>query len=195
MHTNQISAFRAISGNRNIIIHEPFLLDGHTYATDGRVIIRWPRVMKGFEHFDETTEKGAGFRKAVLAQFDFFANPGVLALIPFDSLKLEPVIERDMFRDGEPNNDNPHMDEAGEAYVCRCSPVKLHARTFDARRLLFIRQHLPDAAYFDEPEALATQPLRFVFDEAGKGQGVFMPLNMKSAPHKHWNGAEFVPGW
>lgn len=204
MHHNQISAFCALDAiPERKLITKPFTLNGHTYATDGKMMIRWPGHMTGFSALiPEMSDKSAKFAASVMAQFDFF-KPQLLKreLKPLSSVAIEPIIHRDLFRDGgeiAPDADPIFSCELGEAWVCRLTPVKIgEKRAFDARRLLFIRQHLDDVHYIEEDDVTEFSPMHFVFGGDEQGEGVLMPVRWREGAqlHSHWNGVKFCPGW
>lgn len=204
MHHNQISAFAALDTQpERAHITKPFTLNGHTYATDGRMMIRWPGHMEGFDPIiSEADEKSAKFATSVLAQFDFF-KPQLLKreAKPLSALAIEPIIWRGNFRDGgEIDKDCDPVETwgVGEVFATYMTPIQVGPnRAFDARRLLFIRQTLPDVHYIDEPDANEFSPMHFVFGKDEQGEGVLMPVRFKSAGtrHLHWNGAHYCPGW
>jgi hypothetical protein len=198
MHLNQLTDFadllppdRAPLGT----VAEPWTFDGWSYATDRRTIIRTP-VIEGSKNLttdaDPNTVK---FLNNAAKQFGWFTDPRG-NLLPLAELHIEPVIQREKIVLAPLDWENPAFNSEEERYVARCTPIVMHGRHFDAKRLLFVRQTLADVRYYDEPAAAFNEPLRFVFGENREGQGLMMPMNV-SADHRlpiHWNGVKFTPG-
>lgn len=206
MHHNQISAFAAmdVPSHGNVIIKAPFTLNGWTYATDGRFAIRVPGHMDGFTRFDPNAdEKAKAFTTAIESFFEPFARdrdtkPLLMAMA---GLVAEPVIAREMHRDSDIDFENPAISsELCEAWVIRMTPTLVNSRKYDARRLLFIRQHFGDAHFIVETGSDERPMLRFVFGGetigSESGQGILMGMNHSVGDGLlHWNGARYFNGW
>lgn len=197
MHPDQFNAFRdqiPFSENRKKHTEQPFVHAGHTYATDGRFMIRHPGAIEGFKVFEVEKEEEATqkFLRSVPPFFAFFEAP-VGELVSLATLNLEPVVSCEPVRFGERDFENPQFDQPTMGFVLQPTITTIRRRCFDARRLLHIRQTLPDARFYDEPEAGEETALRFVFGDGG--QGVLMPVRVRPGVTKtHWNGAIYCPG-
>lgn len=178
----------------------PWVMYGMTYATDRRCCIRFPGEPEGYERItpDDRDGKRRDFANVALRTFKFFENGDhkMFPLVCLSTLNLEPVLVRRMAFPSGIDWENPAMNEAQEFFVAACSPVEIGRRRFCAKRLLFIRQTLPNVAFCDQQTAEPTVPLHFVFGDNHEGHGVLCGLKDDGRPgHLHWNGARYFPSW
>ncbi len=174
---------------------EPFILHEHTYATDGVAIIRVPGALENSTKAENPDD--AVRWSGIMSKFDYFAGSDALLsnVIPLSTLKLEPIIKTELHRDGDAITEGnmPEMPWlAHQCWISHLTPIAIDAREFDARRLLFIRQHFPDARYIAEPSANFAEPLHFFFGDTG--QGLLMPVNVKTRCAER-NGVRYSFGW
>ncbi len=201
MHTNQFMDFADLdprATNPGLLSAAPWVMEGMTYATDRRCCIRMPGEAKGFEKISPTDpdEKRRKFVGVALNAFAFFADVSNYSKTALSTLNLEPVLVRRMVVPAPLDFENPGMNEPEEKYQAACSPVQIGKRWLDAKRLLFIRQTLPNVAFYEQPAADYTVPLHFVFGEQHEGQGALMCMKQQGRePMLHWNGARYYPHW
>lgn len=189
MHLNQYVDFANANPTASTKWSEnPFSLEGWTYATDGRTIIRTPGIEEGVKPLEATEVFNR--KPKVVEVFDWFTSPaGVLT--PFSSLTLEPVLVREAIVAAPIDWENPPLNEVEERFTAVPTLLGIHSRVFDQKRLLYIRQTLPAPQFYDEVLADALAPLRFIFD--GGGQGALMPMSATMKGNLHWNGARYFP--
>jgi hypothetical protein len=184
MHANQITAFCATRTNHESrkMFRTPWRHEGLIYATDGSMMIRFPGGIDDI-WINEPTE--ADHRdKAQRAREMFEAAPRG-ELRPLD-MEFVPVIERAVMNLWDADD---HDAGESDVWVARMTEVKIDGATYDARRLLLMRQTLAvPISYHAIPNRTEFESLKMEFGH--RAEALLMPCRM-TASSLHWNGQRY----
>jgi hypothetical protein len=160
-------------------LHRPWSSGEYTYATNGHVLVRVPRIAEVEEN------KDAPNAAKILASVE--AQAELVPLPPMDGLP-SPVKEDCRSRDGSgikhhdcPDCACPCWECDGLGYEVEQISAPLNGALYNLQYLLLIAK-LPDVKFAAAPPS--DGPARFSFGKDGKdGEGALMPLRSAHSHH------------